>query len=187
MGRRDVTRIGVIADNHSRATDGSDVPQAVLDAFAGVDLIVHCGDAGSWGTLDRLATVAPVVAVKGGHNGSSEDDRVQGQKRVVDIGGLRAGIVHDLVSQGVTTESNPRLVPKSDLRESLTSFFGEPIDVLLYAGTHVPRIAYAKGMLMVNPGSPTLPADRPRPSLGSVAVVDIDGEVATAKIVELWR
>jgi uncharacterized protein len=182
-----VTRIGVIADNHSQATDGSDIPQAVLDAFVGVDLIVHCGDAGSWGTLDRLATIAPVVGVKGGHNGQSEDERIQGQKRVVDIGGLRAGIVHDLVKQGVTTESNPRFVPTSDLRESLGSFFGEPIDVLLYAGTHVPRIAYAKGMLLVNPGSPTIPVDRPKGSLGAVALVDVDGDVATAKIVELWR
>src|SRR5436309_8480256 len=112
MGRRDVTRIGVIADNHSRATDGSDVPQAVLDAFAGVDLIVHCGDAGSWGTLDRLATVAPVVAVKGGHNGSSEDDRVLGQKRVVDVRGLRSGMVHHLVSQCSRTATNPRPGPQ---------------------------------------------------------------------------
>jgi hypothetical protein len=180
-------RIGVIADNHSRTEDGNDVPQAVLDAFAGVDLIVHCGDAGSWGTLDRLATVAPVVGVKGGHNGPSEDQRIHGDKHVIDIGGLRAGIVHDLVKQGVTIESNPRVLPKSELREALTKFFGEPIDVLLYAGTHVPRIAYAKGMLMVNPGSPTIPVDRPKGSLGAVALVDVDGDVATAKIVELWR
>ena len=46
----------VIADNHSGTSDGRDVPQSVLDAFTGVDLIVHCGDAGTWGTLDRLAT-----------------------------------------------------------------------------------------------------------------------------------
>ena len=44
-------RIGVIADNHSRTSDGADLPQPVLEAFSGVDLIVHCGDAGSWGTL----------------------------------------------------------------------------------------------------------------------------------------
>jgi len=187
LGRNAMSRIGVIADNHSRTADGSDVPQAVLDAFAGVDLIVHCGDAGSWGTLDRLATVAPVVGVKGGHNGEAADERIHGEKHVIDLDGLRAGIVHDLVRQGVTTESTPRMVPKDELSASLRTLFGEPIDLLLYAGTHVPRIAFSKGMLMVNPGSPTLPIDRPRGSLGSVAVVEIDGEVATAKIVELWR
>jgi predicted phosphodiesterase len=105
----------------------------------------------------------------------------------MNIGGLRTGIVHDLVKQGVTSESAPRFLPKDDLRKSLETFFGEPIDMLLYAGTHVPRIAFAKGMLMVNPGSPTIPLDRPKGSLGAVAVVDVDGEMASAKIVELWR
>ena len=181
-------KIGVIADNHSGKPDGADVPQQVLDAFAGCDLIVHCGDAGSWGTFDRLETVAPVVAVLGGHNGNGDDRRIGGKKRVIDAGGLRAGVVHDLVSQGVTTESYPALKPaKGDLGSSLRAFFGEPVDLVLYAGTHVPRIASAGGILMVNGGSPTLPLDRPKGSLGAVAVVEVEGGVATARTVELWR
>src|SRR2546428_12642907 len=110
-----MTRIGVIADNHSQTADGSDVPQAVLDAFAGVDLIVHCGDAGSWGTLDRLATVAPVVAVKGGHHRSSAGDRVQGQKRVVDIGGVRAGGGPRPLSPGARRGAEPPAPPQERL------------------------------------------------------------------------
>ena len=181
-----MTRIGVIADNHSQTADGSDVPQAVLDAFAGVDLIVHCGDAGSWGALDRLETVAPVVGVAGGHNGKGDDPRIHGDRRVIDAGGLRAGVVHDLVRFGLTSESAPAFKPTSDdLAKALATFFGEPIDVLLYAGTHVPRIAWASGILLVNGGSPTLPNDRPRPSLGTVAVVEVTDGVASARIVEL--
>jgi putative phosphoesterase len=181
-------RIGVIADNHSGKPDGSDVPQQVLDAFTGVDLIVHCGDAGSWGALDRLATVAPVLGVRGGHNGTGEDARIAGEQRVIDIDGLRAGVVHDLVKQGVATESHPTLKPAArDLAGALTGFFGEPIDLLLYAGTHVPRIGWADGVFLVNPGSPTLPVDRPKGSLGAVAVVECDGGIAGARIVELWR
>ena len=179
-------RIGVIADNHSRTPDGSDVPQAVLDAFAGVDLIVHCGDSGSWGTLERLQTVAPVVGVSGGHNGEGDDARITGAKRVIELEGLRAGVVHDLVRQGLVTESTPRIVPASgDLGAGLRAFFGEPIDVLLYAGTHVPRIAYTRGILMVNGGSPTIPTDRPKGSLGTVAIVEVENRIATARIVEL--
>jgi len=181
-------RLGVIADNHSGTVDGSDVPQRALDAFAGVDLIVHCGDAGSWGTLNRLATVAPVVGVRGGHNGEGEDARIVGDKRVIDAGGLRAGVVHDLVRQGVLASSNPTLKPVvADLGAALRSFFGEQVDLVLYAGTHVPRIAHAGGLLLVNPGSPTLPADRPKGSLGAVALVDIEDGIATARTVELWR
>src|SRR5215470_15183948 len=58
-------RIGLIADTHGRRDDGSDLPDAVLQAFAGVDLIVHCGDIGNPGILNRLETVAPVLAVPG--------------------------------------------------------------------------------------------------------------------------
>jgi putative phosphoesterase len=183
-------RIGVISDNHSRTADGSDVPQEVLDAFAGSDLIVHCGDAGSWGTLDRLATVAPVVGVraKNGQNGAGDDDRIGGEWRVIDVEGMRVGVIHDLVTHGLTTESNPRLVSATgELDAALVDFFGEKIDVLLWGGTHVGRIAYVPGILMVNPGSPTLPGDRPRPSLGYVAVLEVAGRVATARVVELWR
>src|SRR5689334_20132521 len=113
---RGIVKIGVIADNHSGTADGADVPQQVVDGYAGVDLSVPCGVAGDWGTLARLALVAPVVGVLGGHNGNGEDKRISGKKRVSDAGGLRAGIVHDLVSQGVTTESHPTLRPaKGDL------------------------------------------------------------------------
>lgn len=179
-------RVGIIADNHSRTPDGSDVPQSVLDAFAGVDLIVHCGDAGSWGTLDRLATVAPVVAVLGGHNGQGEDQRVSGDRRVIDIAGRRVGIVHDFVAKKVFTETNPRFLPVAkDLGAAMKEFFGERVDVILYAGTHVPRIGHAAGIFWVNGGSPTIPVDRPKGSLGTVAIAEFDDALVSARIVDL--
>ena len=179
-------RIGLIADNHSRTDDGSDLPDGVLRAFEGADLILHLGDAGSnWGTLDRLATVAPVLAVLGGQNGPDPDVRVRGLSRTETIDGLRVGMVHDLVSRGVTSESTPNLRFTATPREALRKLFPDDLDVLAYGGTHVPRIAWAGGMLLVNPGSPTLPGDRPRPSLGRVALLEIEGGVASARVVDL--
>lgn len=179
-------RIGIIADNHSRAADGTDLPDAVLKAFAGVDLIVHCGDAGSWGTLDRLGAVAPVIAVLGGHNGRGEDPRVQGDRRVVDIAGRRVGIVHDLVEKNVMTQTHPRFqCVSNDLGAVMLSFFGERVDVIFYAGTHVPRIGHAAGIFWVNGGSPTLPMDRPKGSLGTVAIAEFDDKLVSASIVHL--
>lgn len=179
-------RIGVIADNHSGTVDGSDVPPAVLAAFAGVDLIVHCGDAGSWGTFDRLSAVAPVVGVLGGHNGSGEDERVAGDRRVIDFAGRKIGIVHDFVQKGVMRQTHPAFDPVADdLADAIRSFFGERPDVILYAGTHVPRIGYAGGMFWVNAGSATMPAGRPRGSLGTVAVVTFEEDMVSARVVEL--
>jgi len=178
-------RIGLIADNHSRTDDGSDLPDGVLRAFDGADLILHLGDAGSWGTFDRLATIAPVLAVLGGHNGADPDTRVRGLSRIEMIEGLRVGMVHDLVARGVTSESAPALRFTAAPRAALRALFAEDLDVLAYAGTHVPRIAWADGMLLVNPGSPTLPNDRPKGALGRVALIEIDDGIASARVVDL--
>ena len=179
------TRIGLIADNHSRQADGSDVPAEVLAAFVGVDLIVHCGDAGTWGTLDRLQTIAPVVAVEGGYNGSAADARVAGVTRVETIEGLRVGIVHDLVRHGVASEMSKEIRFNGSPRDGLRKLFGQEIDVLLYAGTHKPQIASAAGVFLVNPGSPTLADGRGPGKLGHVAVLELADGIASARVVDL--
>ena len=178
-------RIGLIADNHSRTTDGADLPDAVLRAFEGVDLILHLGDAGSWGTLDRLGSVAPVIAVLGGHNGGGGDARVNGQTRLEEIEGLRVGMVHDLVERGAASETLKAVRLIGAPRESIRKLLGTDIDVLAYAGTHDPRVAWADGMLLVNPGSPTLPVGRAKGSLGHVALLEIEDRIASARVVDL--
>ena len=57
-------RVGVLADTHCVSVDGGDLPDAVLDALVGCDLILHCGDITAMAVLDRLSTVAPVLAVR---------------------------------------------------------------------------------------------------------------------------
>ena len=178
-------RIGLIADNHSRTTDGADLPDEVLRVFAGVDLILHLGDAGSWGTLDRLGSVAPVIAVLGGHNGSGADARVNGHTRVEKIEGLRIGMVHDLVERGAASETLRAVRLSGPPRETIHKLLGADVDVLAYAGTHDPRVAWADGMLLVNPGSPTLPAGRAQGSLGHVALIEIEDGIASARMVDL--
>ena len=52
-------RIGVISDTHGYLD-----PQ-VLEAFAGVDHIIHAGDIMDAATLEALEGIAPVTAVAG--------------------------------------------------------------------------------------------------------------------------
>lgn len=178
-------RLGLIADNHSRTEDGADVPEAVLRAFEGVDLVLHLGDAGTWGTLDRLATVAPVIAVLGGHNGASPDTRVGGLTRIETIEGVRIGMVHDLIGRGAASDALSALRFNGPPRQVLRTLLGGEIDLLAYAGTHDPRIGWAEGMLLVNPGSPTLPAGREKGSLGHVALIEIADGIASARVLDL--
>lgn len=52
-------RIGVISDTHGRLR-----PEA-LEAFAGVDCILHAGDIGNPDHLDTPVRIAPVTAIRG--------------------------------------------------------------------------------------------------------------------------
>ena len=51
--------IGVISDTHGL------LREEALDALAGVERIIHAGDVGASEILDRLASIAPVFAVRG--------------------------------------------------------------------------------------------------------------------------
>src|SRR5215510_9734805 len=82
-------RIGLVADTHSAKSDGSDLPQAVLDALRDAELIVHLGDMGATGSLDRFATIAPVIATRGGHAVGS-DPRIASEARVIEAGRSRS-------------------------------------------------------------------------------------------------
>jgi putative phosphoesterase len=55
-------KIGVISDTHGR------FDEAVVPAFEGVDLIVHAGDVGKAGVIQRLDEIAPVLAVEGNND-----------------------------------------------------------------------------------------------------------------------
>jgi putative phosphoesterase len=186
------TRIGLIADNHSRRDDGADLPQAVLDAFQDVDLILHCGDPGHVGTLDRLAALAPVLAVPGGHvegGREREDARIAPATRVVDVGGVRIGVIHEIHKYGVEILGAPEgqlAFPDTPIDEILTSKFGRPVEVVAFGGTHRDMVAHYQGVLLVNPGSPTLPAQRSAPDeLGTVAVLEVREGVVTVRVVRL--
>lgn len=56
-------RLGVVSDTHGW------LDPALLELFAGVDLIVHGGDVGNPQVLQQLQTVAPVLAVRGNIDG----------------------------------------------------------------------------------------------------------------------
>jgi putative phosphoesterase len=61
--------------------------------------------------------------------------------------------------------------------------FGGPVDIVVFGSSHKPMIEQHKGVLLVNPGSPTLPLGCH--GLGTVAILEVDGEKAEARIIEL--
>jgi hypothetical protein len=186
----DVRRIALVADTHAMRDDASDFPARALEALAGVELIVHCGDPGHVAVLDRLASVAPVLGVRGGHvtgDGSAPDQRLADTTRVIEAGGLRIAVIHEIGKHGtpVSLEGGRLSFTPHGVEEAMRSRFGARVDVVAFGGTHAEMVAFAGGVLFVNPGSPNLPAGRERGSLGTIALLDVVDGVATVRVVDL--
>jgi len=176
-------KIGLLADTHCHGPGASDLPSAVLDVFRGVDLVVHLGDMGAAATLDRLATVADVVATRG-RDDPPEDPRIAPAVRVIEVGGLVVGATFDLATTGLASATGDRLdFDEGFSPELLERVFGRRVDVVAFGATHREMVAFHQCVLLVNPGSPTLPA-RPRSGvIGTAALLELERGVAQAEIV----
>ncbi|PKB65996.1 MAG: hypothetical protein BZY81_08420 [SAR202 cluster bacterium Io17-Chloro-G4] len=183
-------RIGLISDTHC-AGSGWDLPSQVLQAFQGIDLILHCGDLECLGVLDCLETVAPVLAVRGYEDPIEAGDRLASPTRVVAAGGIKIGMVHDIQwpspKIATTADGSGLVLPETHGKELLRRKFGQPVDVVLFGDTHHQLVTELDGVLLVNPGSPTCPARPKSGVLGTVGFLDIQDGTATASLLDLNR
>ena len=125
-------RIGLISDTHTQMEDASDLPQQVLDIFLGMDLIIHCGDLDTLGVLDRLESVAPVLAVRGYGDLREEGARLAESTRVIEAEGLQIGVIHDIRWPGVKVGLQSFWeFPNIPMEEVLTSKFGQSVQAEL--------------------------------------------------------
>jgi putative phosphoesterase len=177
-------KVGFLADTHSNKPDGSDLPDAVLKAFKGVDLIVHLGDIGRKGILDRLSDIAPVWVPFGDDKGyvphlAREDEPA----KVVEDVGLTFNLTKPDKKIEVTQGAPTTITYADGALPALLQrrFKADALRVVAFGGTHVAHSEERDGVLFVNPGSPTLPSD----GQGSVAVLDRSGKTPKAKIIRL--
>jgi putative phosphoesterase len=182
------TRISVVSDTHEQG-DGWGSPPELLEALDGSDLILHCGDLDALGVLDHLETVAPVLAVRGYPDPREESDRLAEETRVVEVDGIRIGVVHDIrLHGGVINFTHTVEFPRGDPRELMERRFGQAVDVVCFGDTHHEYIGMVGGMLFINPGSTSRPNFRhPSGDLGTFANLDVKDGVVSAEIRKLRR
>lgn len=149
--------VGVISDTHGRLS------RAALDAFAGVDHIVHAGDIGGPDIMWELEALAPVSAVLGNND--------------YDVPGYALPIMATLTLGGV------RILVAHEIRPLLRAVdpAAEGFGVVVTGHSHLPRIEHANGVLFLNPGSPT----RSRGEGHTVAILEIVNGEPDARIVRL--
>jgi putative phosphoesterase len=154
-------RIAVISDTHLpsliRTPDGLG-PQ-LADFLRGADLILHGGDVVRPSVLDWCEQFAPLIVAQG--NNDDFADRRMRRRQLLDVEGFRIGMVHEL---------RPEDRPVPVLLEQALG--GERVDVLIGGDTHVERLEYRDGVVVLNPGSPTLPHHREF-RLGAAALIEV--------------
>jgi uncharacterized protein len=149
------TRVGVIADTHCPEFVDR-LPEGVFTALAGVDLILHAGDVNAASTLEALAVIAPVQAVRGDHDRAlsdlpaSRDLLIEG-RRVVVVHGQRTRWIEEPGTL-LWTLSLGYFTPNRGLPRALRRRFPDA-DVIVYGHTHRPRQDRIDGALVFNPGS----------------------------------
>lgn len=134
------TRLLVVSDTHVPARARS-LPAPVLHAADAADLIVHAGDWVTASVLDELETHGDVLGVWGNNDGADLRARLPEVARR-DIDGLRVAVVHETGSAKGREERMDAAFPDTDL--------------LIFGHSHIPwDTVTARGMRLLNPGSPT--------------------------------
>lgn len=180
-------KIGLISDTHNPGAAKFPPPE-VERAFEGVEMILHAGDIYIPATLDWLEQIAPVVAVELGSQAHFNGDPRVAEKRVFELAGYSIGMVHDLIIPGMGGEvlegTIPRYFPPEvSLPSALEGVFGSTVNVVVFGHTHYSVVVKHQGILVVNPGSPSLPRQIRR--LGQIGILELLPEGADAKIIEL--
>jgi putative phosphoesterase len=147
-------KLAIIADTHL-PRGSRRLPDECVRRLAAADLILHGGDFSTLAVLRELEEHAPVLGVLG----NNDEPALAGllpERRIVEAAGLRIGMVHDAARRA---GRHARL---------LGSFDG--CDAIVYAHTHLPEIARAGRVWILNPGSPTERRRAPARSMLEVVV-----------------
>ncbi len=180
-------RIGLISDTHIPSM-GKEPPPQVARAFQGVDLILHAGDIYIHSCIEWLERIAPVRASDSWLADTREGATRSNDVQVVEAEGHSIGLVHGLFLPGVDDELLPGTMAKSfpagaSLPMALRNIFGKTVDIVVFGYTHEALVELHQGVLMVNPGSPTMIKQSPR--LGTVAILELTATGRDARIIDL--
>lgn len=191
--------IGLLADTHIPHRMKR-LPAAVLDALAGVDLILHAGDVDDPAALEPLRALAPLHAVRGNFHVTDLSNGGAGLPATVELElagrhvvlthGHQPGLVgfflkglHVLaLALGLT--DNSRLNRRSAQR--LARLY-PTADIVVFGHAHRPHVEQIGRTLVVNPGAvcrtwgerPTVARMRlgaGKPEVEIIAVQDAGGE-----------
>jgi len=158
-----IVRIIVISDTHRHQVD-------LIDRMIEIekpDLILHLGDNVEDGEKISKIFGIETIIVKG--NGDFNSDYLY--DRILEVEGKRIFMTHG---------------HRYNVKKSHMSLYYKGLktdaDIVLYGHTHVPINVKEEGIIIMNPGSPSLPRQRER--IKTIGLIEINGDITT-KIIEM--
>jgi putative phosphoesterase len=162
-----LSSVGVISDTHlPRGTRA--LPDECVRLLGGADLILHAGDFVSVAFFEELKRIGPPVEAVSGNMDEPALKTSLPKQRVVEVGGLRIGMVHD---------AGPRAG-----REARLAARFEDCAAVVYGHTHLPQVEQFQHVWVLNPGSPT---ERRKAPTHTMLVLQIGGGRLTPELVTL--
>lgn len=158
--------IGLISDTHI-PDRMKELPEKVFEAFKDVEMILHAGDVTSQEVIEKLEEIVPVTAIQG------NTDRIVGldlpKTAVVEAEELKIGVIHGEVYPRADTQQLHYLAKQLD------------VDILVSGHSHQPKVEKVEDVLLINPGSPTVPrlADR------TIMILEINKKEVNVELVKV--
>ena len=149
-------RVGLISDTHGLLR-----PEA-LAFLRGCDAIIHAGDIGNPGILERLSVLAPVTTVRGNNDVGDWADALN-ETELLHFGHVRIQVIHDLARMTIDPAA-------------------AGIRIVIAGHSHKPAIVEKCGVQYINPGSAGPRRFRLPISIGELR---IDGTSAVAHLTQL--
>lgn len=161
-------KIGVISDTHI-SSGAEDLPQEIIEAFKGVDMIIHAGDLIDLSVLDKLKNICGNVKVVCGNMDTPQAKKKLPEKEIIKAGNFKIGLMHG--------RGHP-----AGLIELLTNEFKEDkVDIIIFGHSHYPVNEKRGDILYFNPGSLT---DKVFAPYNSYGIIEINDKIK-AKIVKM--
>ncbi len=152
-------RIGVISDTHIPERTKT-IPQAILEDFKNVDMIIHAGDLVDLIVIDELSAACKNIKAVYGNMDPYEVKKGLPEKEIVKIGKYRIGIMH----------GNGAPFRLMELMKQ--SFKNDKVDLIIFGHSHTPLSEMDGDILFFNPGSPTDKIFSPYNSYGIIEIND---------------
>ncbi len=173
--------VGLLADTHIPHRLKR-LPQAVLDALAGCDVILHAGDVDDPAALEPLRAIASVYAVRGNFHimdlsdgGATLPEVVALElagRRVVLTHGHRPGFLGFWLKGLHVAALRLGLTDNGALNERIARRLARlypQADIIVFGHAHKPHVEWSGQTLLVNPGT-VCPSRREHPTVARMYI-----------------